>query len=295
MAMSSRNLLNLGMLLLVAVLAVVAIYEPGIEAEKSPPSLLAMAPDGIRHILIERSDQEPVELERVSDGSWQMIKPITIAANAFRMESLLRITEQKSLGSFPAREGELTSFQLDKPRVTLTLNGDTAITFGGNTPLDQRRYVRLGNTVHLISDTLYYHLIGSYTTFIDNRPLPAGSEPTAITLPGLSVTQAEGKWQVTPKPEGFSADQVTALIDHWKYASAIQVKPYDGTKGEVITVTLKGSEKPLPFLLTARTPELVLARPDLGLEYHLADSSADELLKLSPVKKEDGKDEAKAE
>jgi len=285
--MSNRNLLNLGLLLLIGVLVLLTIYEPGIEKPKQPPHLLNLTRDAVKHILIERDGQKTVELQRDDQGKWQLTQPLHIAASDFRISSLLRITELKSLGDYPADKDRLTRFGLDKPRVTLTLNGNTKVTFGNSTPLDQRRYVQVGNKVHLISDSLYYHLIGRYTTFIRQDVLPEGSQISAITLPGLKVQWQEKKWLVEPKPEKYSPDQITQLIDAWKFTSAVEVKPYDGKPGDSITLQLKGREKPLSFLLTAHKPDLVLARPDLGIEYHLADNSADELLKLSPVKKEE--------
>jgi len=284
--MNKRNLLNLGLLLLIGVLVLLTVYEPGIEKQKELPHLLSLKRDDVKLIRIEREDQKTVELTRDNQGKWQLIQPLKIAASDFRISSLLRITEQKSLGDYPADKGHLTRFGLDKPRVTLTLNDTTKITFGNSTPLDQRRYVQVGDQVHLISDSLYYHLIGRYTTFIRQEILPEDSHISAMTLPDLKVAWEDKHWQVDPKPENFSADQVTQLIDFWNVASAIEVKPYDGKQGEAVTIQFRGDEKPIKLLITARHPDLVLARPDPGIEYHLAESSADEMLKLSPVKKD---------
>jgi hypothetical protein len=281
--MSKRNLLNLGLLLLIGVLVLLVIYEPGIDKPQEPPRLLGLEREAVTQIRIERQGQETVALARDARGDWNLTAPLAIGASAFRIGSLLRITEQKSLGSFPAEPERLAGYGLEAPRVTLTLNDAVTIAFGDNTPLDQRRYVRLGDRVHLVSDTLYYHLIGAYTTFIRQELLPEGTAIAALTLPGLSVSWQADRWQVEPKPEAFSADQVTRLIDAWKLASAVQVKPYDGNEGETITIEPGGEEAPITLLITARTPDLVLARPELGIEYHLAESGAEELLHLPPL------------
>lgn len=280
--MSKRNLLNLGLLLLIGILVPLAIYEPGIESPLEEQALLDIDRDAVTLVHIERQGQETVAMTRDPLGNWVLNEPLAIGASEFRLSSLLRITEQKSLGSFPADSEHLARYGLDSPRVTLTLN-DLKIAFGDTTPLDQRRYVRVGDRVHLVSDTLYYHLIGSYTTFIRQELLPEGASITALTLPGIKVRWQEDHWQVEPRPEAFSADQVTRLIDAWKLASAVQVKPYDGKEGEIITIETKGREPSLVFLLTSRNPDLVLARPDLGIQYHLSDHSADELLNLAPL------------
>lgn len=283
--MSKRNLLNLALLLLIGVLVLLVIYEPGIEEPKENPNLLDIDRGAIKQIRIERKGQEPVKLVRDGKDNWRLTAPLAIAANDFRIHSILRITGQKSLGNYPADSERLARFGLDKPRVTLTLGNKVEIAFGDSTPLDQRRYVKVGDRVHLITDTLYYHLIGSYTTFIRQQLLPAGIGINAITLPDLTVRWQEDRWYIAPKPEQFSADQVTRLIDAWTLASAVQVKPYDGKKGKTISIEPKGEEAPITFLLTARSPDFVLARPDLGIQYHLAESSGEELLKLQPIEK----------
>jgi len=282
--MNKRNLLNLGLLLLIGVLVLLVIYEPGIEKPQEPRRLLELEREAVTQIRIERQGQETVALTR-DGGDWSLTEPLAIGASVFRIGSLLRITEQRSLGSFPAEPERLAGYGLEAPRVTLTLNDKVTVAFGDNTPLDQRRYVRLGDRVHLVSDTLYYHLIGAYTTFIRQELLPEGTAIAALSLPGLGVRWQEERWQVEPKPEAFSADQVTRLIDAWKLASAVQVKPYDGKQGETITIEPGGEEAPITLLLTARTPDLVLARPELGIEYHLAESSGEELLKLPTMEK----------
>lgn len=281
--MNKRNLLNLGLLLLIGILVLLAIYEPGIEAPKENPRLLDIDREAIKQIRIERQGQETVALERDALGDWNLTAPLAIGASEFRISSLLRVTEQKSLGSYPADSERLARFGLATPRVTLTLNDKAKVAFGDTTALDQRRYVQIGDRVHLVTDTLYYHLIGNYTTFIRQQLLPEGTAIGALTLPGLTVRWQADRWQVEPKPEHFSADQVTRLLDAWQLASAVQVKPYDGNKGETITIEPKGEGAPITFLLTARSPDLVLARPDLGIQYQLAESSVGELLELQPM------------
>ncbi len=283
LAMSKRNLLNFGLLLLIGILTLLVVYEPGIQVPQEQPHLLDLDREAVNTIRIERQGQETVALHRDENGNWNLTAPMAIGASNFRISSLLRITEQKSFGGFPADSKRLAQYGLDLPQATLTLNDKIKLAFGHNTPLDQRRYVLIDDQVHLINDTLYYHLIGSFTTFIRQALLPPGISLAALSLPGLTVRWQEERWQVEPKPVSFSVDQVTRLIDAWKLASAVQVKPYDDKEGEIITIEPKGEGGPITFLLTARSPDLVLARPKLGIQYHLAESSGEELLTLQPL------------
>lgn len=283
--MNKRNLLNLGLLIFIAVLVLLTVYEPGIEPPTPTPTLLKLDKEAITRIAISRENQPDVELVKNDKGEWWMEKPLHYPAETFRIDSLLRITELKSLSSFAAEKEKLATFQLDKPQATLTLNGNTTLAFGGSTPLDHRRYVMEAGRVHLTTDSYYYYLIGKFPIFLRKQLLDNGSVIEALTLPGLSVTQQEGHWQLVPEPGSFSADQVTQLIDNWKHASALEVKPYGGADGEKITLTLKGQEQPLELLLTAREPDLVFARPELGLEFHFDAASASELLQLPALEK----------
>ncbi len=278
--MRRRNLLNLGLLLLVIVLGSIVYFEPG----KAPPPqaqrVLGVDADAVARIRIERQDRQAVAMVR-RDGRWWLTRPVTAPVSEYRASSVLRLTRSNSLGHFAAAGRDLALYGLDRPRVTVTFNDDTTLAFGNNTPLDNRRYVLFGKTVHLVTDTVYYQLIGAYTTFIDNRLLPENSRISALSLPALSLSRQEEHWQVEPRPDDYSADQATRLTDAWTHASALAVKPYDNTPGETIEVQLQHSEEPLRFLLTARAPEVILARPDLGIQYHLADVAAAELFELA--------------
>lgn len=278
--MKKNTLINLSLLVIVGVLVLLAIYEPGIEKPAEAPLLLSLKRDEVNHILIQRPDQETVELAKGDDGQWQLLQPIQIAASEFRIESLLRITESKSLNRFAADPARLANYKLDKPQAVLTLNNNIKIAFGSATPLDQRRYVLLNNQVHLITDNLYYFMISAWPTFVSMKPLPQGSSITGLQLQKLKLAWQENRWQIEPKQELDSADDITTLLDAWKFAAATSVKAYDGSTGDKITLQLKDTDKPLRFLLTALTPDLVLARPELGIEYHFPAELADKLLAL---------------
>lgn len=282
MALGSRTLLNLGLLAALALLALLAIYEPGKEKPPEQPRLIEFTSDGISSLRIERVNGPAIVLER-QQGTWRMTEPQQIGVNDFRISSLLRISELKSLGHFTASPESLAQYGLDAPSATLIINGTTRIEFGNSTPIDQRRYLRIGDTIHLITDNFYYHLIGAPTTYASNNVLDGKDGLVRLELPGLLLAQQESKWSATPQPENFSADQITRLIDHWRHAQALEVAPYDGRKGEMVRITRTGSDEPLVFLVTERTPELILARPDLKVQYHMPPSSAAELLTLQPL------------
>lgn len=278
--MGARNATNLVMLVMAGMLVLLVWLEPGSQDGEGPPRLLAIDPATIERIRVTRLGQEPLLLERVA-GRWWLREPFNLPANGYRVTSLLRLPESRSLGQHPVGDRELTPFGLAPPQALVTLNDETVVAFGHATPLDNRRYLLLGDQFHLVTDSLYYQLITDATRFIDLQLLPEGSEPTALTLPALTLQQTAQRWQVSPEPTDYSADQAVALVDSWRHAQAVAVERYDGNKGKAITIELAGGER-YAFLVTAESPELIVARPELGIQYHLAGSSAARLLSLLP-------------
>ena len=79
-----------------------------------------------------------------------------------------------------------------------------------------------------------------------------------------------------PKAEyivGDICDQLDSLIANWQTLEASSIKPYrkSGLSEGKITAGLEDGSK-LEFLLMAISPEIVIARPDLGLQYHFSES-----------------------
>jgi hypothetical protein len=280
--MSRLSLLNLALLTLAILLVLVVIFEPGKTPPPQQPGLTPLRKSDIHKIRIDRHDAESIVLEMLADH-WQMNQPVAAAVSPFRIDAILKLAETRSLGSYSSTGRELHSFGLDKPRVHVTFNDNLTLAFGGNTPLDNRRYLLLNDHIHLIKDNFFYHLIGGFTTFIDTALLPSGSSLEELQLPVITLRRVENRWETEPQLEEYSADQAATLVQAWQHARALEVKKYNGDKGEVLVLHIAGQGEPIRFLITARTPELVLARPELGIQYHLAEHLAGELLELRPA------------
>lgn len=282
--LNKRNLLNAGLVSLVAILAVIVWLEPGKKPALEPESLTDLAASRVQKIRIERREGKTIEIDRV-DNKWLMREPVEAVANSFRIESLLRVTEYKSLGHNPVDGLDLAKYALDKPAVRLYLNDDIEMEFGESTPLDNRRYVRIGDTVHLIKDAAYYHLIGKWTSFLSQRLVEEGASIETLELPGLILHQHEGNWLPEPKPADYTADASTRLIQAWLTTQAIEVRPYnirdlDEAAADQISIKLSGTDEQLHYYIVAREPDLILVRTDLGVAYHLPHSRGAELLAL---------------
>ena len=276
------HLVNLLLLAVVLGLVGLVLWEQRAQQAPSVPQLLQIEPAAIQQLRIERTGQAALVLQRLDAERWQLQSPLAIDANGFRIQALLRVSELRSLGSFPVSGAELAVYGLDQPSLRLIINGQLELVFGGQTTLDYRRYVRLGEQIHIVPDTLYYHLIGDWHGFVSQRLLPEQARIEALQLPGLSLQRSAEGWQLEPAGALRSADQIQTLLDAWQHPGVVQVRAYAGGAGETIRIGLAGMPT-LEFLLLEDQGEYALARPELGIQYQLSEASAAQLLSLGEL------------
>lgn len=277
--MKNRLLLNLGLLALIAILLAVVYLEPGMERGAEPTPITRLVPEDVVFVSFASVHGEEITLERQGDG-WYLTSPLQVRANDFRIEPLLRIVEAASHGGFRADPQALAQYGLAPPLVRLQVN-DVELAFGTTEPLDGRRYVMVGDLVHLTDDHYYDRLQADAAAFASNSLLPEGARPERIDLPGL-VLQAdpEGRWRETPERD-MAMDAVNLLVDSWVHARAILVGRYEGDEAsEVITIRLRDGGQVLSFAVLETEHDLVLARTDLGLRYHMGSEQGRRLLQV---------------
>lgn len=289
--MTTRNWLNIVLLGAAILLVLVVMYQPGLEKPSAPERLTSLVPAQISQIRIERSTRDTILLSKETSG-WVLKAPLPLPANSFRVEAVLQVAEAPVHMRMSVVQASLAEFKLDQPQVRLWLDS-VEIDFGSTEPLSGRRYVRIADTVSLITDTSYFDLVGEFTAFADTALLPVDARLLQIDLPALRLvrlqeggwTQAPNRAQLPPEPD-VSVDMINALHDAWRFARAVQVKPYVAAEehaagDDVVCIRIADSEIPLRFDIVSRAPQLVLARVDLGIQYHLPESAAERLFSLS--------------
>lgn len=280
--MSSRNLLNLALLIIIIALVVIVIYEPGLTPEPENPRLTSLKQEDITHIYIRRDTDADVELEKIN-GIWQMLKPYPVLAHDFRVETILRLCEAESHSQHDLTKLDKKTFGLDKPKATVTFNKQLKILFGDNEPLRQHRYVQINNTLHTITDSFYYQVASKVSTFIDHGLLAKDIAITKLELPEFTVELTKGKWQVSPQPENFSADAVTELINNWRNTQAIEIaKAEKTTTGQIITIHIK-DKPPVSFTIVKNDAGIAMVRNDIGLAYNISGDNFNRLTRLTVI------------
>jgi hypothetical protein len=269
-------------------LGLTAWFRPGLEPSATLQPLTTLNPAEINHIQVSRQQRPMLTFDRQA-GGWLLAGQPPLPASAFQVRALLAILQAETERHYLADTLDLGELGLDPPQASIVLDDRTTLRIGSTEPLDNMRYVQYGATVYLVADR-YQHLINAdRTNFIERRLLDPAAVITRLSLPDLTLAQtAAGHWELLPDNPDISAAAIQQLLTNWRQASALYVRAYEkGTAGARITLDLAGSDVPLVFELVSRSPELVLARPDLGIQYHFSAGAADRLLGIgtpaSPV------------
>jgi hypothetical protein len=264
--------MNLLLLVGIVALGLVARYEPGIEAPTETQAITTLRVDDVHRMHVNRPLRDDLVLVRRSPGNWIIDRPAPLPAEDFKIRALARLAEQKPVRSYPAADMDLATLQLSPPYATIFLN-DTPVEFGNLEPIDDLRYVRVGERVHLIPDNYLPLMESSFTQFVRDRLLDKDARVEAIRLPDLSLSRTEQGWQMDPD-QGLSAAVLQQFVDIWQDASALNVQAANPEQsGDAIEIRLKGKETPVRLQIISRKPELVLVRPDYGIQYRMGNRS----------------------
>lgn len=280
--MNPKTLLNIFLVLILAGLLALVIYEPGKTESPEIKKLTSLDPDTVQEISIESPGRPPLLLTKKS-GHWHMQKPLMMPANTGRIQQLLKITQAKSIADYAMRRVDANQLQLDTPSLSLKLD-DVLLRFGTTDALGGSRYVQMGNTVHLITDRYSHLMKRAATEFVSPTLLPQGSVIEELILPDLRLTQQDGRWS-TNGHEG-DADAIQILLDEWRYARALRVSLIDKdtaavTKENIVISIGNDSDKQIfRFIVLRSETGIILQRAEPGIQYHFPLEAGQRLLSL---------------
>lgn len=287
--MSSRSLVNVGLLLAAVILGLVVWRKPGKAPPKAPVTVTSLKPADITRIALKRTDSPDITLEK-RDTHWVIVGHPDLPASQFSVAELLRLADQKVSRSYPLAQMHPAQLKLDKPRATVRFNKGPLIRFGTTDAIDGDRYLQVGDHVYLIPDDYQAFVEGHASTFISHRLLPANASVVGIRTPHFDLHRnKKGHWTLTPNNPKVSADDIQTFVAGWGAASAITVEKYtqvakrQAGNDRTITVRLQGRKAPIKFLIIRRKPELILLREDLGYAYHMGSDGIRRLLQLPEV------------
>ena len=270
--MSQRFLINLGLLFCIIGLAVFLTSDRDDEVVEQAVTLTDIDPENIHVIHIERRDLDDIIFQKQGDH-WDMQSPFNLPANSSRIKVMLKLLQAHSYDHFSAPDNDLTPYMLAVPAVSIVLN-DTRIAFGDTNPLEEKlRYVLVKDTVHIINDSLFHQLQTSATFFLNPKLIPLDATIKTIHLPELTIDNTE-----TIKMSGANHQ----IINAWNQVESIFVRKYEEIEAiDNIKIELSTGEF-IEFIIVSDRPNLILARPEKGIQYHISNTVSDNLFPTNP-------------
>jgi len=126
-------------------------------------------------------------------------------------------------------------------------------------------------------------LLSSQTGTLVARELIAGDAIIEkLVLPQHTLYRDQNN--VWHSGDTISPDAINETLHHWQHSQAFGVHNYmDRETLADISVYLAGDTEPVRFYVTDTDPWLIIARPDLDIEYHFNLEFYDRLLKPGTV------------
>lgn len=281
----NRMYLNLGLLAVVAALGATVYFTQ--KKEETGPPLTALKRDAITRIALEHPGKPAIRLEK-KDARWVLTEPVQADTDSFEINGILELAEREVKARLDAGVN-LADLELEPPQYSVTLD-DTRIDLGGVEPMKARRYVRSGDVIGLVDDPPGSTLDADYSELVARALVPETAVLSRIELPGLLLEKnAEGNWS-SPQQGDAPAAQVARLAESWKNARAMwnaaapaaAATPAAVAATDAVRLTLADGRL-IDLVVAERDPQLVLARPDLGVRYTLSKVMVDELFTIPEV------------
>jgi hypothetical protein len=228
--------------------------------------ITGLKPENIESVEIQTADTV-LALKRDS-GGWMLESPIRWPANDVNVERLLGIASVETDSRLAANEIDLATLGLKFPKAMLRLN-NTEVLFGATNNIGARRYTMVGSTVFLLPDQHLPFITQGLTAMVDRRLLPRTDELTVFKLPEFEISRDDNNnWQLIGA-DGFEQGQIATLVDNWQNLEASRVKLFSANKVPQQKIRVQFADgQNQEFFVMSIDPEIIIANPRIGLQYH---------------------------
>ncbi len=276
--MKSRWLVNFILLLLVAGIAAFLYLRPKpVETSAQVYTVSRLDPMSFSRVSISLPGKTPVHLEK-QQGRWFMTQPYQARADLAMVGRVLSLAVATTKEKLPATD--LARFGLDHPSLKVTIDNEE-FSFGMYHPVTGDQFVAYKDAVYVLPTVYADGATTQPLELLDKRLLNDEEqqivgfdfskleqwELTSLTLD----MQQNGKWKVLPEKGKVSQDEINEwYASNWQNVVAKSVEAYksDRQPHPYFTLKLKNG-KTLRIDKIQESPELLLAREDLHILYHL--------------------------
>lgn len=145
--------------ILVAIVAALAVFVwTKNQASKNDTSHLSATlydksiGDEATEVLIHVKDREDILIKNINDV-WTVVKPIEFIADKEQVRHLFTILSENAESSYDIAGKDLASYGLDDDRLSISFN-QVKLIFGKYNSVTQKRYIRKGDKMYLVSETI---------------------------------------------------------------------------------------------------------------------------------------------
>ena len=274
---SRRWLINYLLFTLIIIFTWIGLKYPIREDQKIiRNSITQMRPQDITRIKIETADAV-IRLQK-KGSRWLITDPIQWFGNNITAERLTTLATLEATSELPRDQIKLSTLGLSIPRAVVMLN-DQSIYFGNTNQIGNRRYLLVDDKVYLSSDIHFPFIAQGLSGLVDGRLLPASLDVKSIKSASFSLQKQSSNW-ISDNP-GHPPEAIQALLRNWQTLPASAIRAYDDSHTPLHKVIVT-SEKTgtIEFFVLSIQPEIILARPDLKLQYHFPEHQYYTLLSL---------------
>lgn len=262
---SKRWLINYVLILLIVVFTFIG-NRYNVQTGYQPDNRIStLKPQDIKQVRIQTADSS-IQLNKAGT-SWQIESPILWHANNIVVERIVGMVNAETDSRLPASDIDLSTLGLQFPKAILRLN-ETEFMFGATNNIGERRYILSGDTVYLLTDKYLPFMTQGISGLIDRRLLPRSLPLQTLKLSTSTLKKSDNSsWQSST--ETITEAQASQIINRWQTLEATQIKTYQPgqTPMQKIIAGLDNGGQ-IEFYVLSITPKIVIARPDLGLQYY---------------------------
>ncbi len=267
---SKRWLINYVLIILICVFTYIG-NRYNVQTDYQPENRITkLKAQNITSIAIQTADSK-LQLSKV-EGSWQIDSPIIWYANNIAAERIIDIVNAETESRLPSDEIDLSTLGLQFPKAVLKLN-DKQFLFGATNNIGERRYLQVGDMVFLLKDRYLPFILQGINGLLDRRLLPGSLALQSLSLAEIKINRSEsGSWLSDNKK--LSDEQAKQIITNWQKLEASHIQDYRSNqipKQKAVALLEQGGR--IEFHILTIKPDLIIARPDLNLQYHFKESS----------------------
>ncbi|MCP4766882.1 MAG: DUF4340 domain-containing protein [Gammaproteobacteria bacterium] len=274
--LSKRWIVNYVLLVLIAALIYAGLRVDDDSASEASAGISKLVAEDIDALEIESGDSL-IRLIR-SDGAWTIESPIKWPAHGATIERLLGIVDLEASALGDATGVDLAPLGLHEPVATLRFN-DSQLLFGTNNNIGARRYAMIESKVYLLPDAHLPFISQGLAGVVDRHLLPQRFVPQSLQLPDFDIRRGDDNGWHSTQAQHFASARLGQMVANWQGLEASRVTRFTpGTASpKVIGLQLVGGQS-MEFLLMSTDPEIVIAHPQIGLQYHFRSDYYNQLI-----------------